>query len=253
MADEKIYLDAGYILGLKVSVTGCKSYKQKDRRVDSNGGGGVKGDWKTDMKCLNIDEDRAVRKLRRTVLNNFLKVGFQGPFGFFFPANREKEMLDLLKKSKNMIADYNAKARFTSVSLWFGIYPIALNDLRTAHLIWQEAAEILKRLERAVNDADVGSIRKVIREARGIKVENGLPQNVGRKLKSFYKEAKALAVKLRHAAKGSETEVERVMGKVDMSKIQLLRAAFVETVNEIEGKISGGAGKSIPQGFSSTP
>jgi len=242
MTNEKTYLEAGYIVGFKISMKGCRTLKRRDFQEPVADGEAEAGGWEIRMSCPSVKEDKAVRKLRKTILSRLSKTGFQGPFGFFFPYRKGQEMLDVLKECEGRITAYNKGAKHTSARMWYGIYPIASNDLRTGHLVWQEAADIVKRLHCAIANADVLGIRKVLREARGIRVENGLPQNVGDKLVSFYKEARELAVKLKYAAKWSKAEVERVMGEVDMSRIQLLRAAFVETTKEIGEKISAGSG-----------
>ena len=230
--NTQLEIKGGWFLIGTVHIRGCTHYSQSDvqKAINPEDGTSV-ATWKGMAYCDSVDEAKSVCTTRAKALAIIAKACSKTRLGYFCPWNKKEQLEESLKSLDKLVADYNEKAQFTELWSDVGALEVASKDVMVARAVWQEATDVLKELQAALQEANADDIKKVLKKVR--QIGGVLPELQETALTDIVKQSKVVAKKLKKQANVLDEATTEELIQDAYAPVRACRLLFSERLREV--------------------
>lgn len=162
-------LRPGLLVSLKTSVRGNVSYsKQTIESEHVTEDGAQRAVWETVRRIADPAEHEAAAKVRSKARSLISAVCANSAFGLLCPEANAAELESAMAEARKLVADFNANAALTRISLYIIAGRVAPDDVEAVRAINSEVRDLLADMQEGVQNLSVKAIREAADKARSI-------------------------------------------------------------------------------------
>jgi hypothetical protein len=217
-----------YLVAAKNSVRGGIRYTHANERTETEGSKET-AQWETTRRLDDKAEYAKAQSIRNRYNRAVRGLGVDSPIGIIVPMDREDLIEDFDRQWSETVADFNATARFSQVSMDLEKFEIKGENMRAMENMVNSMQNTLGDLRAALESADYDEIREVVKRMRGyISV---LPDNQAASIQTAIDDARVQAREIRKALVRKGEEIEDVKRTVSVATVDLARFALLGEEN----------------------
>lgn len=216
-------LRPGLLVSLATRVTGNVTYRREDI-IDAKHeeDGTVRSKWETERVIADPEEFEEACKLRQIARGHVSRSCATSSFGLLCPDNKAKQLEEGIKKAQELAAEFNKRAKVTSLSVHVIAGRIAADDLEAVRAINAEVSELMARMEQGVRKLDVAAIRDAAKRAKSI--GSMITPEAASRIEAAVDAARSAAREIVKAGEAASIEVN----KEALKAIKASRTAFLD-------------------------
>jgi hypothetical protein len=223
MALKTSTLRPGLLVSLKTSLRGNVQYRKIDLEAEHlTADGSSEARWETERTIADAAEFERAKKVRGKAGSIIRAVCAQSAFGLLCPEQDADELEKALAAANKLVADFNATATLSRLSVYALVGHIAADDVTAVKAINSEIADLLSAMEGGLRALDVKAIREAANRAKG--VSQMLSPTAAARVQAAIDAARSSARKLVAAG-------EQVAAEIDLRSIRAVteaRTAFLD-------------------------
>jgi hypothetical protein len=213
-------LRPGLLVSLRTALNGGVRYDARDIERDhiDPATGARCAKWETERVITDPDEHERAVKARGKARSLITAVCAQSAFGLLCPQSDDEKLSDAIREARQVVAEYNASASLTQISVNVIVGRIAADDAEAVRAINSEVRELLEQMERGVKNMEPAAIREAASKAKAL--ASMLSPQASERAQRAIEAARSVA---RQIVKAGETAAVAV----DTAAIDTIRSARV--------------------------
>jgi hypothetical protein len=216
----------GILVSLKSAVSGGVSYERRDVEKATTASGAIRAKWETEKTVDDPEEHAAATKARSDALALIRKGLIHTAFGLLCPVDQEDALNDRRRQAKAIVEAFNGQSRVTRISVYCLMGRIASTDEEAARAIGAEVADLVSRMNGAIDRLDPEAIREAADKAKAMSAMLGDDQaaTIGEAIKQARAAARQIVKRIE---KDGET-AEVVVKDIQRGALEKARIAFLD-------------------------
>lgn len=221
----------GILVALKTSVRGGVEYQQVPIEEDEDGK--VKR-WETTRIMDDPEERKAAGEISGKASTIIARLCVRTNFGMLCRTDREAELDAAVIEARQMVREFNQKARYSFVHVSAIKGRIADNDEDAIRAICDEARDILNEMDLALSNDNVKLIQASAQRAK--KLTEMMTDDSSTQLNAALTAARKAAREITKRGEDLSDKVAKVKIEVDKEAFTKARFSFLETAAEVTGE-----------------
>ena len=223
-------LRPGFMVSLKTAVKGGVSYQRveldaKDASAIASATAQV-ARWETTKIVEDPAEHERANKVRNTARGLITRHCVMTAFGLLCPESREPELLASLAEARALVAEHNATATCTNVSVYVMSGKIAETDEENARAIGEEIRGLIQDMSGAIDRLDPEKIREAAQKAS--KISAMLAPEQSAKVGAAVTAARKAARDITRRILGNAEPAAVVLADIQRGAIEHAKIAFLD-------------------------
>jgi hypothetical protein len=195
------------LVSLKTSLRGNVQYRKIDLETEHlTADGSSEARWETERVIADAAEFERGKKVRGKAGSLIRAVCAQSAFGLLCPERNADELDAAIKAADRLVADFNAEATLTRLSVYALVGHIASDDVKAVKAINSEVADLLSTVEAGLRNLDVKVIREAANRVKGI--GQMLSPDAAARVQVAIEAARSSARKIVKAGEQAATEID---------------------------------------------
>ena len=217
-------LRPGLLVSLKTSIRGNVQYVRRDVKVEKKllKNGEEHAKWETERTIANKAEHELACQTRSQCRMAIVRPCAQSAFGLLCPEALADELEAGIKESNKLVAEFNATAELTRLSVYVITGKIAQDDVEAVKAINSEVRDLLQTMEEGLKNLDAKAVREAAGKAK--QIGSMLSTEAETKVRIAIDAARASAKSI---AKAGE-QASLVVDTIAIKKIAQQRTAFLD-------------------------
>jgi alkanesulfonate monooxygenase SsuD/methylene tetrahydromethanopterin reductase-like flavin-dependent oxidoreductase (luciferase family) len=216
-------LRPGLVVVMKSGLGGGVTYNRKilDKYIDAETGAEVVI-WDTKKVTVDPVEHAEAIKVRTLARGRILRVTQITDFGLMARAEDRARVSEEIKRAKEIVAEFNARARTTRIDMRFMVGVVAADDVEAVESIAKQVRSLLADMQTGLQRFDADAIRAAANEAQTL--GQLLTDDARERLQGAIDAARKSARQIVKAGETAAKELDRAA----FAKLDTARVAFLD-------------------------
>lgn len=233
-------LQAGLLVSLKTTLMGNIKYTSKsveDDHIDDDGA--RRAIWETTRVVTDPKEHELAVQVRNKAGSIVRGVCAHSAFGLLCPEKRGDKLMAAIREARDLVADFNAKAKCTQVGIYAIVGKVAADDVEAIRAIKSEIRDLLSSMEAGLKNLNVKAVREAANKARSLTavLSPEAEAKVSRAIESVRRKAREIVKAGDNAAVEIDIQTLRIVRRT--------RAAFLDMDGAQEIRVPRAAGRTL--------
>lgn len=229
----------GLMVACKSTVNGGVSYKRIDldaNAVDVVDASAAVSRWETIRVTRDPEEHARAIKARGRALSEIRSQCAATAFGLLCPQDRETILDEAIGRARAIVAEHNASATYTHVSIYTMIGRVASTDEQAARAIGAEVADLLADMSSGIDRLDPKAIRDAADKARQITamLDESRMGTVTAAIAAARKAARTIVARVEKKAEDAAV----VLADIQRGDLEKARLAFLDVTGPADVDVS---------------
>jgi len=237
---RKSTLRPGLLVSLKTSIHGNVAYRVNEIEEDHLDADGVRrATWQTERTIRDPEEHEEAIKIRTRCRSLVTGVCSVSSFGLLCPEAWEGRLADAVEEAQELVAEFNARASLTRISVYVLVGRIAESDSEAVRAINSDIRELLDTMEGGLRSLDVKSVREAATRARSLGAM--LSEDASEQVQDAIQMARRAARAIVKAGEEGEVEISREA----LDTLARARTSFLDLDDAREVAVPATVGRGI--------
>lgn len=153
-------LRPGILVSIRTHQTGNRSYQKREiERAHLTEGGVERSRWDTVKIVYDPEEAKEASQVNNRARYLVTRLCAETAHGPLCPTERREELYAAIEEARTMVADFNARAAFTRLSINVICGEIVADDVNTARALFSETEDFMRQMQEGLKELDVKKVR----------------------------------------------------------------------------------------------